>query len=218
MLFRSNKFPNEPYYKVNGKEIRFSGKQQIKSIVYIPSGYSVIFDPGTEIDFVNNAAFVCWSSVQMNGTLQSPIIIKSSDHTAKGFTILQAPIVTMSYTTFDGLDTWKYKGWELTGATTIYESKVKINHCNFINNVCEDDLNIVRSYFEVTNSTFSNTFSDAFDSDFCDGIVDNCIFTNLGNDAIDFSTSKINITNCKIINAEDKGISGGEASSLTVSN
>lgn len=217
-LEQMNKFPNEQFYIVEGKKVIFSGKQKISSIIYIPAGYNVFFEPGTEIDFVNNGAFMCYSSVEMNGTAQKPIVIKSTDKTAKGFTILQAPNVTISYTTFDGLDTWKYKGWELTGATTIYESRVKIDHCNFINNVCEDDLNIVRSYFEVTNSLFSNTFGDAFDSDFCDGLVDNCVFSYLGNDAIDFSTSKIKISNCKILNANDKGVSGGEGSTLTIEN
>jgi uncharacterized protein YjbI with pentapeptide repeats len=144
--------------------------------------------------------------------------IVSTDRKANGFTILQAKAAHIKHAIFDGLGTLSYKGWQLSGAVTIYETPTYIDSSVFKNNVCEDDLNIVRSKFIVTNSAFINTFSDAFDSDFCTGITSNCIFRNLGNDAIDFSTSEIKIENCKIFNASDKGISGGEASKLTVSN
>jgi hypothetical protein len=43
-------------------------------------------------------------------------------------------------------------------------------------------------------------------------------FTNIGNDAIDFSTGKITIRGCAVSGAQDKGISGGEDSHLIVEN
>jgi len=114
------------------------------------------------------------------------------------------------------LNTLNYKGWILTGGVTLYESDVNINNCEFINNKCEDALNIVRSDFYVSDCKFENIYSDAFDSDFCTGKLQNTNFNNIGNDAIDFSGSKISITNCNIHNANDKGISGGEISDLAI--
>lgn len=217
-LENNNKFPNEKYYRLEGKKVIFSGKQKISSIIYIPSGYEVVFEAGTEIDFVNKSGFISWSSVEINGTAKNPVIITSTDRTAKGFTVLQAPSVTINYAIFDGLDAWKYKGWELTGAVNIYESNVKITNSKFINNLCEDALNIVRSNFDVSNCYFANTSGDAFDSDFCSGIVENCVFEKTKNDAIDFSGSKIEISNCQMTNIGDKAISAGERSKLYVKN
>ncbi|MDG1136493.1 MAG: hypothetical protein P8N48_06225, partial [Bacteroidales bacterium] len=95
---------------------------------------------------------------------------------------------------------------------------VDITNTVFYRNQCEDALNIIRSEFSLTESKFDFTFGDAFDSDFSNGIVDNTLFTNIGNDAIDFSGSLITITDTRIIGAVDKGISGGENSKLLVDN
>ena len=48
--------------------------------------------------------------------------------------------------------------------------------------------------------------------------MSNTLFTNIGNDAIDFSGSQIGIKNTRIEDVEDKGISGGEDSFLRVEN
>ncbi|PLX02791.1 MAG: hypothetical protein C0595_09395 [Marinilabiliales bacterium] len=79
-------------------------------------------------------------------------------------------------------------------------------------------MNIVRSNFVLNNSYFDNIYSDAFDSDFSSGTVQYVKFTNIGNDAIDFSGSKILISRTSISGAVDKGISGGEDSHLEVRN
>ncbi len=217
-LEQKNPFPHSSFYSVLNDTVYFSGTHTIEEIVLIPKGYVVIFEPGTHIDFINGGGFISYSPVLINGTKSHPVTISSSDRKSNGFTVLQAGQVRFKHAVFDGLGTLSYKGWQLSGAVTIYETETFIDSSMFKNNVCEDDLNIVRSNFVVTNSSFVNTFSDAFDSDFCTGITSNCTFRNLGNDAIDFSTSEIKITNCKIYNASDKGISGGEASKLFVSN
>ena len=49
---------------------------------------------------------------------------------------------------FTGLNTLSYKGWELTGGVTFYESDVRIKNCVFEKNKCEDALNIICSKFE----------------------------------------------------------------------
>jgi hypothetical protein len=88
----------------------------------------------------------------------------------------------------------------------------------FINNRCEDALNVIRSKFTMTGCSFDNIFQDAFDSDFSEGIIQNSLFRDIANDAIDFSGSKVDIKECEIINTGDKGISCGEKSELMISN
>ena len=215
-LEQNNPFPQQDYYKVSGNKVIFSGSHTVNQIILIPQHYQVIFEPGADYDFVEGGAFLSYSPVEINGTKKTPVKIHSSDRSARGFSILQAGKVNMKYAIFDGFDTFSYKGWQLSGGVTIYESNTNISHCKFINNQCEDDLNIVHSRFDVRECTFENTFSDAFDSDFCTGIVSDCYFNRLGNDAIDFSTSTIDILRCEIREANDKAVSGGEASRLKI--
>ncbi len=207
-------------FTIEGNKITFKkGKHQINKSIVIPENYSVYIPAGTEIDFVNHASFMSFSTIYMNGTEKEKIIIKSSDKTAKGFTIIKAnEKCVLKNVIFDGFNTFEYKAWNLTGAINFYECEVEISNTVFKNNVCEDMLNIIRSTFYVDKCKFENTFSDAFDSDFSTGELSNSAFNILGNDAIDFSGSKVFIHDCKFTNAKDKGISSGEVSNLTVKN
>jgi hypothetical protein len=119
---------------------------------------------------------------------------------------------------FENMNTLDYKGWTLTGAATFYESDVDIVNTTFYRNQCEDALNTIRSDFFVDQSHFEYIFGDAFDSDFCTGTVNETVFKTIGNDAIDFSGSRINIVNVLVEDTEDKGISAGEESFLAVEN
>ena len=73
-------------------------------------------------------------------------------------------------------------------------------------------LNIFRSDFSIKGSTFINSFSDAFDSDFSTGEIVDMEFIDLGNDAIDLSGSYVSLSNIVVTNALDKAISLGENS------
>ncbi|RLD22407.1 MAG: hypothetical protein DRI54_08435, partial [Bacteroidetes bacterium] len=119
---------------------------------------------------------------------------------------------------FNGWNTLNYKGWILTGAVTFYESDVTIAHTEFLNNNCEDALNVVRADFTLKQSLIMNAFADGFDADFTTGMVYDCDFKQIGNDGIDYSGSEITIENVRIDGAGDKGISGGEASTLSLKN
>ena len=92
----------------------------------------------------------------------------------------------MRHVLFDHLNTLNYKGWVLTGAVTFYESDVRMRNCVFQNNHCEDGLNIVRSKFDLESCTVQHAPFDAFDADFCSGVVRNSQFIDSGNDGLDF--------------------------------
>jgi hypothetical protein len=187
--------------------------------VMIPSGYRVVFQPGTTIDLIHKAMIITHSPVSMLGQEDALVVITSSDLSANGFTVLQAEGKSLvEHTRFENLNTLNYKGWVLTGAVTFYESDVDIKHSVIYRNQCEDGLNIVRSQFLVVETRFDYTWGDAFDSDFSNGLVKHTTFTNLGNDAIDFSGSTITISDVIVDKASDKGISGGEFSHLKVEN
>ncbi|HBF88735.1 MAG TPA: hypothetical protein DDX39_08850 [Bacteroidales bacterium] len=217
-LFLTNDIRNIAIFDEKNKVITFKKKTTISKNIIIPSDYSVIITKGSSIDIVNNAVFMTFSPIQIDGTEKEPVTITSSDGTAQGFTILRAKGKShLTHVVFDGLNTLNYNGWNLTGAVTFYESDVEFGDCTFKNNKCEDALNVIRSTFDMKNCIFNNIFSDAFDSDFSDGIILNSRFEKIANDAIDFSGSNVKIEDCNIVNAGDKGISGGENSKMNIS-
>ena len=128
----------------------------------------------------------------------------SSDSTGQGITVINAGGQSIiSYVEFKGLGNPNKAGLNQTGAINFYQSDVKITNINIENNFGEDALNIIRSYYEIYNSTFRDILSDAFDGDFSDGLILNSVFYNCGNDAIDVSGSIVIIDSVFIDNAGD---------------
>ena len=195
------------------------GNYQLSEKILISDTNIVVIEAGVTLDLINEAAIVCESQVYFLGTKKLPIVVTSSDKTANGIVVLQAGGKSeVHYTQFKNLNTFSYEGWSLSGAVNFYESDVTIEHSSFENNSCEDALNIIKSDFYVNKCKFQDIFADAFDSDYCTGKLTNTAFNMVGNDAIDFSTSQIKIDSCTIKDISDKGISGGEGSTLWVSN
>ncbi len=206
--------------KVEGKDIIVKkGSFTINKPVVIPPGYQLRINEGTHIDLVDSAMVISYSPLIIKGSDKSPVKITSSDFTGNGITVLQAEgKSTLDHVIFENLNTLNYKGWILTGAVTFYESDVEIRNTTFYRNQCEDALNTIRSNFIVDRCNFEYTFGDAFDADFCTGTIVDNTYKNIGNDAMDFSGSDILIKNTVVEGANDKGISGGEDSRVTVHN
>ena len=217
-LLRSKNSQTENLFMVKGDSLILEkGNYTLKEKIYVPEGKVVLFRAGVNLDLVKEASILSYSKVHLKGKKNLPINIYSSDRSANGFNVFQTEgKSTIEHTVFSGLNTLNFDGWQLTGAINFYEADVSIHSTVFKDNQCEDALNIIRSDFTVTNCQFLNIYADAFDSDFCKGKLSNSIFDGVGNDAIDFSTSQIDISQCRIRNITDKGISGGEESSLNI--
>jgi hypothetical protein len=203
------------------KTIEFpAGKCNISRDLIIPEGYIVSAKPGCQINLTNLSRIISYSPILFFGKSDSLISITSSDSTGQGIVVFNCNQNSeLSHVNFSNLSNISDFGWDLRGAITFYESPVNINNCNFSDNIRGDDyLNIIRTDFNILNTTFENTKADAFDSDFCTGTIENVKFNLIGNDAIDVSGTKLYINKVDIINPGDKGISGGEASSLICEN
>jgi len=194
------------------------GQWQIDRDLIIPSGYTFTCGPGTQIDLVKSAMIMSYSPLRFTGTEEQQIMVYLSDSTGQGMLVFANNVLSiLTCVVFDDLAEPSRKYWNLTGAVTFYESPVEIQDCVFQNNSSEDGLNIIRSQFTITNSLFTNTFSDAFDADFCAGSVIETSFFECGNDALDVSGSVVELSQIKINQAGDKGISVGEDSRMKAS-
>ena len=205
-------------YTITDKKINFhSGKYIVTKDLIIPKGYIVYFSENTEIDFKNGAKFLSYSPLKMKGSRDHPIKITSADQSINGFTILQTDETSeLEFVNFENLNTHRKENWILTGAVTFYESDVYIKNCSYVNNKCEDGLNIIRSNFKIDRSIFSNTSSDGLDIDFSNGSINQSKFVNTTNDGLDISGSNVYVVDCKMESCGDKGISVGEASNVTI--
>ena len=183
----------------------------------IPKGFNVLIERGNVFDLINGAVFLSYSPLQFSGSEAEPIKIISSDGSGQGFAVLNAEKTSnFNYVIFDGLNSPLKEGWELSGSVTFYESPMKFKNVQILNALSEDALNVVRGNFDIKNSVFENSFSDCFDSDFSEGVIESSLFVNCGNDGLDFSGSVVDISSIELKGIGDKGISSGENSLLNV--
>ncbi|MGB0862380.1 MAG: hypothetical protein ACPGXZ_05650 [Saprospiraceae bacterium] len=211
---------NQVPYKEKGDLIVFKKqKYTIKKPLVLPKDKNVIIEAGSVFEFSEKGFLLSFSPIEMQGELENPIIIESLDQKSGAIVVMQTKAKSLlRHVIFKNQNTLSYKGWNLTGAVTFYESDVRVMACQFLNNHCEDALNIVRSDFKVEKCAFRNIFSDAFDADFCNGEVLSSSYDIIGNDALDFSTSVINIKNCQMTEVGDKAISAGEQATISAKN
>ncbi len=203
---------------VDGDNVRLnSGVHKITKPLIIPKGKLLTVSAGTKLIFSEGGFLLSYSPVRFLGDPEDPITVESTDNNSGSITVMQAEGKSrLRNVIFRNQNTLSYKKWGLTGAVNFYESDVDIERTAFTDNLCEDALNIIRSEFTMKESKFSNTFADAFDSDFCTGIVKSTQFLDVGNDGIDASGSVLTIDGCRILTAGDKGISAGEQSTLKI--
>ena len=193
-----------------------AGSWTLDQALIIPPDYTFQMPPGTRIDLISYAAKVLsFSPVALLGTADAPVEFHSSTGKGRGLLVLNTSDTSyLNYCKFTGLSNPETKGWVVTGAVNFYDAPVKIDHCSFSENKCEDALNIISTYFEMDHAIFHDIYADAFDGDFVTGVIRNSLFGNLGNDAIDISGSQLEVSNVLISEAGDKGLSAGENSSL----
>lgn len=190
--------------------------------IIIPKGLKVVLKAGETIDLISSSSILSYSAFNINGEIDKMVKVTSSDSTGEGIHILQNKDSTkINYLDFSNqfslYDTLKYNHQSLPSAFTVYGGKVTINNSDFKDLKSEDAVNLFRCKFKIGNIKIENTFSDAFDADFCTGFMKNCNFINCGNDGVDISGGRLEISESKFLNIKDKAISAGEESKLKAS-
>ena len=193
------------------------GDWVVNEDIIIPAGFDVLSKGGFNLDLKDSSKLISYSPINFLGSDEYPINIYSSDSTGSGVCFINVKDTSIiNNVSFSNLSNYSKGIKELTGAITTYESNIIFNHCRFESSKAEDAINFVRSNFQLNHCVFSNSISDAIDSDFSNGRISNSIFINTGNDAIDLSGSNIIIDEIMINNCGDKGISVGENSQAKI--
>ena len=200
-----------------------AGDHVVRHDVVVPAGTTLVIGAGTTLRFAPGGAIVAHGPVRFSGTADEPITLRPVDDQKgwQGIAIIRARGRShIHHTRFLHTTGVVKPGWSLTGGVTFYESDVDIVSTTFKGHNGEDALNIVRSDFVIDRTSFEDTLSDAFDSDFSTGRITESRFENIGTagggDAVDTSGSKVEISNARFHKISDKAISVGEASIVVV--
>ena len=214
----AHKFPKMLTHDAGKRIIHLNpGNWTLNETLILPVGHTLEAKQPVTLDFCDNASLVAFGPVHIRGTPENPVRFISSDGTGGGIAILDArDPSTIRDVLFDNLANPVAEGWSLTGAVTFYKSPVTIENTTIRKSRCEDALNIFDSHFTLRKIRIEETFADGFDGDFSDGTIDDSLFANIGNDAIDISGGKVRVIATRIVNAGDKGVSAGESSSLEI--
>ena len=205
----------------DAKEILLKkGEWTISDRLVVPPTYKLIIGPDTHLDLIDSAKVISYSPLLFKGLPSKPSSVISSDNSSGGITILNANDQSVfEYVDFSNLKNLKEKSWYLSGSINIYKSNVLFNNCSFKNfSGGDDSLNIINSHFTIQGCYFENSYSDALDVDYGSGKIINTTFVSSGNDAIDISGASVSVDKVLVDGAQDKAISVGERSNVTLSN
>jgi len=201
-----------------------SGDWKVDGSLLLPDGSGLTIGPGTILRFSADAMLVARGPLQFRGSAASPIVLRGQDvlsgaRSWQGLVALRSQVrhdwehVVVADTT--GID---HRGWRLTGGCTLRTSEVRFVGVRFDGNRAEDAVNLIRSKFEFRDVTVSDTFSDAFDCDFCEGSVTGGRIEQVGGDGIDVSGSVVEVDGTIFEDIRDKAISVGESSRVEARN
>lgn len=198
--------------------ITLEGKVSLTENLIISQEDTLIIKPGTTLFLGPFVSLISYGKVIAQGTPEMPIFFVPSTAEPWGALVLQGAAANgsiLQHCIIDGGSGTVHDLAVYTGMLSAHNTDITIDHCLFKNNKLKDDaLNIKLSHAIVTNSTFTNIFSDAIDLDLIkEGIIANNIFVTTGGDALDLMTSAPFVFNNSITGARDKGISIGEMSS-----
>jgi len=214
-------------FKLNGKKLLLqSGNYLLDEDLVIPEGFLVNFESNTSITIEQNRSIISYSPLNFDGTKELPIVIKSQDPKLAFGTVAivldQKQDIFINHLNLVGGSNKFAGGIFFNGALSIHNAKISLDSCVIMESKGDDGTNFKNSIVEIVNCKFIDNKSDHIDLDFCEAVVQSNEFynrhkLNLG-DAIDLSGSHVLITNNKVSNAGDKGISVGEKSNVLITN
>lgn len=191
------------------------GTVAVRGDLVLPTGYGLRLEAGTTLRFGSENALFARGPLVFEGQETAPVVLEPTGERWRGVVVLGAGAPSIwRHVTVRATDFISRTGWALTGGITFYESPLHLSHSRIAGTYAEDALNTIRTRFEIIDSEFSDTASDAFDGDFCQGVVLRSIFHDIGADAIDVSGSEIEVRDVRLIRLGDKGLSVGESSRL----
>ena len=192
------------------------GKHNVAGLIIINK--PALVKEGSEIFFEKDSDLVFSSSANFIGSNERPIILRGDN--SGGIFIKNAENQTskIKNTIFGTLSTTSTFLNKFTGAVNGYGGRFELENVVIKDSISEDQLNIIDAQVDISNLQIINALSDAFDCDFCKGELRNIFFKNVGGDGLDISGSDLRVINLQADLINDKGVSVGERSTISLNN
>lgn len=172
---------------------------------------------GVTLRFEPEAILYTRGPLHLCGTLDSPVVLESSDGQWGGVVVLESESASCwEHVIVRDTGAIARGGWMLTGGVNFYRSDVTLGHVDFVGHAGEDSLNVIHASAGLFGCTFERCASDAFDGDFVTGRIIDCRFTDVQGDAVDVSGSEIMVEASFAERIGDKAISAGERSTVFI--
>lgn len=171
-----------------------------------------IINPGTRINFLEGGNLIFNSSVLITGTTDDPVSFDGNGFGGIYIKNDNEQISIIQNSNFNNLATFDSLLKRYTGSINGYGGTFKLVNVAISNGNAEDQLNIINANVDISGLNISNATSDAFDCDFCKGIIKDINFFNVGGDGLDISGSDLKIIKMYARNIKDKAFSVGEKS------
>lgn len=195
-----------------------SGKQTLSTPLVV-TNKPLIIQPGAEIDLQNGASIIVSTSIQAVGSVETPIVIRSSKVNGQGVVLMNATEKSIFQScTFDNLQKTDRYSIMASGGLSIYESDVMFERCVFSQAKSKDVLRIDRSDFEMRNCIITNASADGIDANFSTGIIDNLIMEDIGKDGLEISGGFCRISNSKISKVSGAAINANQHGNVEAMN
>jgi len=182
---------------------------------HIPKNLNFLIEEGVVINLIKNSTLFIEGNIKFIGKDKNKITIQSD---GSGSIIFSNNSVEIKNMILENLGYPKLNKYILYGGVNFINTNLNLENILVKNSQSEDAINIVDSNATLKNITLDNIVSDAVDIDF--GLVkfDNIICSNIKNDCLDISGSKIIGTVLKVDKSDDKGLSVGENSKVKIRN
>ena len=208
-----------PYLRVEAQAQMLTiapGVWDVAGDLLLPEGYGLRLTPGTTLNFGVENFLLATGPLIFEGTEEAPIVLRPQGEKWRGIVVLDVAQPSLwRYVTVEATDALDRQGWMMTGGITFYRSAIRLEYSRILRTQAEDGLNVIRAHFAFVDSEFGDTRSDGFDSDFGRGVIERCIFHDIGADAIDVSGTEVQVRDVRMVNLGDKGLSVGEMSHVT---
>ncbi len=208
--------------EATGTKVLGPGIVDLKQDLVISSRQTLKIVAGTTVRLGAGVSIISRGHVALLGTAERPIVLKRRDKAApwgsfvvqgaqsRGSRIEHARISGGSLATRFNV---KYSGMVSVHWSPDFVLADSIIEGNILS---DDTLHVVHGNMELRRTLVRNCFADCIDLDYVKATVEDLKLLRAGNDGIDFMASQATLSRIEIDQAEDKGISAGEGSLLTV--
>ena len=190
------------------------GEWLIEQDLITPQGVTLAAMPGARLRFSRDTALIANGPLNFQGTAQEPVILSPLGERWCGIFVIGADESRWEFVLVEKTTGIARGGWQPTGGVTFFKSDVQLDSCRFIGSTAEDQLNLVRAEARIGACSFSGAESDIIDGDFADVRISGSTFRDCGGDALDFSGSRVYLSNLVVEDAGDKAVSAGERTLL----